>query len=107
MTDYYKSLNLEKQRQLQQQQQAYVKEEFLCSEKIKQRKISKGQSGGGRPGISSSSEENVVDEEEPDDKTSEEHEYIENNKKAYGFPGQPMHKSLFKPLISTLFYFIF
>jgi len=53
MTDYYKTLNLEKSRQQQQ------KEEFLCDEDLgpfKQTKITRRASGVGRPGFSSSSE---------------------------------------------------
>ena len=63
MTDYYKTLNLEKNRQLQQQHQ--LKEEFLCEEDLgpfKQMKMARRASGIGRPGFSSSSE--YLDEED-------------------------------------------
>jgi hypothetical protein len=72
MTDYYKGINLEKQRQLlaQSNTNATAKEEFHCSENIKSIKVPKRQAGTiGRPGYSSSSVENseMIEEESQED----------------------------------------
>ncbi|CDW86505.1 protein always early 2-like [Stylonychia lemnae] len=83
MTDYYKSLNLEKQRQMQQKQNmkqaqeqiGLVKEDFICNENIKQVKLPRRSSGiAVRPGYSSSSESQDIEE----NKSSEPENYQDN-----------------------------